>query len=131
MVKGKDDYAAVAEELGTQIVALQECNRVLWGGLAMILDRHGFLPKENFAKFFMSVAGQAHTHPNPEVGKLCSALLKVIAEDIADPAPKARWTPESISGWKARSDMNRRLHLWFTILLTLAVAVFFLWWRYF
>jgi hypothetical protein len=100
MVKGKDDYAAVAEELGTQIVALQECNRVLWGGLAMILDRHGFLPKENFAKFLMSVAGQAHTHPNPEVGKLCSALLKVIAEDIADPAPKARWTPEIIRGWK-------------------------------
>jgi hypothetical protein len=101
MVKGKDDYAAVAEELGSRIVALQECNRVLWGGLAMILDRHGFLPKENFAKFLMSVAGQANTHPDPEVGKACSALVAMIAKDVTDPEPKARWRPEIIGGfWK-------------------------------
>jgi hypothetical protein len=100
MVKGKDDYAAVSEELGSQLLALHECNRVLWGALAMILDRHGFLPKEDFAKLLMSVASQANTHPNPEVGKLCSALLKVIAEDMADTAPKARWTPEILRGWK-------------------------------
>jgi hypothetical protein len=98
-----DRMKIIGEEVSAAFDDVLTVNKVLWSGLAGMLDRKGILSEADFARWLFSVADQIEQiDPDHRLGskRLDTMMLRSLADIITDPNPKPRWKPIVIEGDK-------------------------------